>query len=386
MDRRRFLLAAGAAGAASLPLAARAQVLNRPFQQQLTIGVNAPLSGDRAAAGREIVAGVQGAIDYANRLSGTFSSAFAVRTFDDLDALAQAMVNVQFAAADPTVIAIVGGFDGPLISAALTTYQNAQMPLLVSASTADSITARGYRSVWRLPVKDSTEGRLAAQFVAKRDKPKLAIAVSQDGDYGQDVAQGFLNQAKPSGMAAFAYLFPYDKPDYGAAAAAIAAKKADFVYLCGEATAMGPLVPALHSAGYSGKLGASQGFFNQTALRNYADALAGSIVSTSLPPLDLAPDIANALGDFRSRYPLTALSAFSYAAAQVVMSAVRRTGANNRLSTMAALQAPSSYSTVVGQFQFLPTGDAIDPLVYFYTVADGKFKYLAPSHATSFVL
>lgn len=387
MNRRTFLHSGAAAlGAASVPEIARAQFIPGQYQQQLTIGVNAPLTGDRAAAGREIVNGVQGAIDYTNRFGGTLRTAFALRTFDDMDALAQSIVNVQFASADSTIIAMIGGFDGPLIAASLGAYENAQMPLLVPGSTDDSVTARGYRNVWRLPTKDSTEGQLAAQFIGKREKPKVTIAVSQDGDYGQGVAQGFLNQSKSSGMTSYVYLFPFDKPNYAAAAKEIVAKAPDYVYFCGLTGPMGPLVPALRTAGYKGKFGASQGFFNEPTLQKYADAFTGGIISTSLPPLDLAPDVANAYGDFRSRYPVTALSAFAYAAAQIVINASRRTGATNRLTTMTAFQAPSSYTTMVGQFQFAPTGDPLDPLVYFYTVADGKFKFIAPSHATPFVL
>ena len=387
MKRRSFLFSgAGALGAAALPHSARAQLVPRQYQQMLNIGVNVPLSGDRGQAGREIAGGIQAAIDYANRYGGTFGSAFAMRTFDDMDALAQSMVNVQFAAADPTIIAMVAGFDGPLISAALNTYESTQTPLLVPGSTADSVTARGFHNVWRLPTKDSTEGMLAAQFIAKREKPKLAVAAAQDGDYGGDVAQGFLNQSKASGMAAFAYLFANEKPNYAVAAKEILSKKPDFIYLCGVSGAMGPLVTALRAAGYAGKFGASQGFFNQTVLRDHADAFAGGFVSTSMPPLDLAPDVVQALSDFRSRYPVTSLSAFAYAAAQIIISAARRTGASNRLSMMSALQAPQSYSTIVGQFQFLPTGDPLDPLVYFYTIAGGRFKFIAPSHATPFVL
>jgi branched-chain amino acid transport system substrate-binding protein len=387
MKRRSFLFSTlSAAGAAVMPHAASAQMFPRQFQQQLNIGVNVPLSGDRANAGREIANGVQAAIDYVNRFGGTYGSAFAMRTFDDMDALAQAIVNVQFASADPSVIAMIGGFDGPLIGATLTTYENSQMPLIVPGSTFDGVTARGYRNVWRLPTKDSLEGQLAAQFAAKRDKPKLALAVAQDGDYGGDVAQGFLNQSKSSGVAALEYLFGYDKPNFAGAAKEIVAKNPDFIYLCGVSSAMGPLVPALRQAGYKGKLGASQGFFNPDVLRDYADAFAGGFISTSMPPLDLAPDVAQQLNDFRARYPVTSLSAFGYAAAQVIVSAVRRTGAANRLTTMSALEAPASYNTLVGQFQFTPTGDSIDPIVYFYSIAGDKFKFIAPSHPTAFVL
>ena len=68
------------------------------------------------------------------------------------------------------------------------------------------------------------------------------------------------------------------------------------------------------------------------------------------------------------------------------MSAVRRTGATNRLATLSALQSPTTYDTIAGSFQFSPLGDPVDPNLYCYTVKDGKFKFVAPSHATPFLL
>lgn len=387
MKRRSFLSSAAAAAAAgALPGAARAQLINPQYQQQLTIAVNVPLSGDRANAGREVAYGVQAAVDETNRYGGTFGSAFTVRTFDDMDALAQSMLNVQFAEADATIVATIGGFDGSVITASLQNYANAQMPLLVPGSTADAVTNRGYRNVLRLPTKDSMEGELFARFIASRAKPKIAVAVTQDGDYGQDVAQGFLNQARSAGFVANIYTMPINKTDFTGAAKNILQAKPDFIYFCGQTGDMGPLVPALQQAGYKGKFGASQGFYNGATTDKYAEAFAGGYISTSFPPLERAPDVANVLNDFRSRYPVTALSAFSYAAAQIVIAAVRRVGATNRLATLSALQRPIAYDTLVGSFQFGPAGDPIDPNLYFYTVQDGKFKYVTASHPSRFIL
>lgn len=387
MKRSTFLTSgAAAAAAAGLPGVARAQ-FSTQYQQQLTIGVNVPLSGDRGAAGREIANGVQAAIDETNHYGGTFQSAFTMRLFDDMNALAQTMLNVQFASADPTIVAMVGGFDGSLISASLQNYANAQMALLVPGSTADSITSGGYSNVRRLPTKDSLEGQLFARFIGRRDRPKKAVAVSQDGDYGIDVAQGFVDQARPSGFAVDGYKFPVDKPDYAAAAKVILELKPDLVYLCGETGAMGPLIPALQQAGYKGKFAASQGFYNGATLEKYAEALTGGYISTSFPPLERAPDVANVLNDFRSRYPVTALSTFSYAAAQIIISAVRRTGATNRLAALSALQSPTTtYDTIAGPFLFAPTGDPVDPNLYFYTVRDGKYRYVEAAHRSGFIL
>jgi branched-chain amino acid transport system substrate-binding protein len=382
MRRGHFL--ASAAGAAWLLSGARARAQN--FQQQVTIGVAAPLSGPGSDAGLQMVDGVRAAVNETNVTIGSFGTAFAYRTFDDQGALAQMIENAQFVAADPSIVAVVGGLNGTLTTAALPTYANVQMPLMISASTANSLTDRGYRSVFRLPTKDGTEGQLFARFLAKRARPKYAIAVTQDGDYGSDVATGFGDQAAALGMKADAYTFAWDKPDYAAAAKGILAKKPDYVYLCGATKGLGPLIPALKAAGYTGSFGASEGFFNQSTLDKYGDALAVALVSTSFPPLERAPDVANVLTDFRSRATVTAISAFAYAAAQIVISASRRNNATNRLATLSALQTPVSYDTIVGSFQFGFTGDPIDPNLYFYTVTGDTFKYTAASHPTTFLL
>lgn len=388
MKRRSFLLSGAAAAAgAAVPGAARAQFVNPQFQQQVTIGVNVPLSGDRANAGREVLQGVQAAIDETNNRYGpTFNSAFTVRMFDDMDALAQALLNVQFAASDSTIVGMVGGFDGQVITSSLSAYANAQMPLLVPGSTADSVTTRGYRNVFRLPTRDSIEGQLFAAFVGRRAKPKNAVAVSQDGDYGPDVARGFVDQSKTFGFAAKSYSMPIDKPDYAAAAKAILTEKPELVYLCGQTGDLGPLIPALQSAGYKGGFGASQGFYNGVTMEKYAQPFSGGYISTSFPPLERAPDVANTLADFRQRFPVTSLSAFAYASAQIIIAAVRRVGATNRLATLTALQSSNTYNTIVGSFQFSPFGDPMDPNLYFYTVSDGKFKYVAAAHPSNFIL
>ena len=114
--------------------------------------------------------------------------------------------------------------------------------------------------------------------------------------------------------------------------------------------------------------------------------MSGALISTSFPPLDRAPDVANVLSDFRARTPVTAISSFAYAAAQIVISASKRNGATNRLAMLSALQTPISYDTVVGSFQFGFDGDPIDPNLYFYTVSGGSLKYAAASHPSAFIL
>jgi len=383
VNRRLFLTSAACAAAGASALPARAQ-----FLQQITIGINAPLSGDYAAAGKQLVDGATAAVLEVNQNLAPITAGgtgFAIRPFDDRATLGQAILNVQFGASDPSIVAMIGGVEGALLAQTVPQYANVRMPLFVAASTADAITARGYRNVWRLPTKDSTEGSLCARYIVKRRRPKVLIAITQDGPYGPDVARGFSDQAAALGAAAQVYTFPHQNPDYAAAAKTIMTKEPDFLYLCGTTKDLGPIVPALHAQGYSGAVAACEGFYNQSTIDQYGSALNGATISTSFPPLDRAP-LSSTLADFRARTAITALTAFAYAAMQIIMSASRRAGALNRLTMLTALRVPIGYDTIVGPFQFNAAGDPIDPHLYFYTLTSGKLSYLEPSHAAPFLL
>ncbi len=388
MKRRDFLAAGGVAVAsAATGASALAQFTgSQPLSQPTTIAVNVPLTGDLILQGQQIVDGANAAVDEANRFAGPIGHYFAIRTFDDQGALAVSMENVQFAADDPTIVATVGNLTGSDTYATMPTYSNAQMPVIVPAATTDEVTAQGYRNVWRLPTKDSTEGRLFARYLAGAKKPALPIAVSQDGDYGFDVAQGFVNQANLEKMNAEAYLFPYRNPDYATAAKTILSKKPDYIYLCGTTKDMGPLVAALRVGGFNGAFGASEGFFNAATIATYADALGEVTISTSLPPVELAPSVFQLLQDFRSRYRVTALSIFGYAATQLAIDVVKRYGVTSRGTFLSAMQTGGSYDTLIGSFTFTPTGDPVDPNLYFYTIVDKQFKYQKAAHPNGFIL
>ncbi len=381
-------MAGGMAAASLLPARPALAVFGDDrITATITLGVVVPLTGPQLREGEHITDGVRAALDQANHLSGPLDRAFAMRTFNDENLLAEALQNAQFAIDDPSVIAVIGHLGGQITSHVVPSYANARMPLIVPASTYDRITLQGARNVFRLPTRDSTEGALFAHYLAGNVKPKNVVALVQDGDYGPDVAGGFARQAANEKRTVNTVVFAVDKPDYRAAAKSALSFSPDFIFLAGELKDMGPVVPALRSAGFTGAFGASEGFFNDATLKNYGEAVGAMLVSSSMPPLQRAPGVYRQVTDFQARYgEMSAFSAFGYAAAQIVMSAVRRGGATDRSSLLRALNNGGSYDTIVGSFTFQPSGDPVDPNVYFYTVRDGKFHFERAAHPTSLIL
>jgi branched-chain amino acid transport system substrate-binding protein len=387
MRRSTFLAGSAALAAAAAAEPAGAQFNpNQPFLQQLTIGVSVPLSGDLKAYGIQISNGARAAVDEHNRYVAPLERVFAVRTFDDQDALAIGMTNVQIAAADSTIVAMIGNLTADVTVGSLPQYANASMPLVVPASTANAITAKDFRNVYRLPTKDTTEGALCANMLLPMLKPTFALAVAQDGDYGSDVAQGFTAAARAA-TRTDTFVFPVEKPDYAAAAKAIVAQHADLIFLCGKTAAMGPLIPELHALGYTGSWAGSDGFFNDATIKQYGPILKGAWVASSMPPLQRAPLVFQALSDFQGQYgTITALAAYGYAAAQIIMAAVKRSNATTRVALLEAMQLGGTYDTIIGQFSFTFIGDPVDPNLYFYSVGDSSFKYEKAARPTTFLV
>jgi branched-chain amino acid transport system substrate-binding protein len=388
LRRSDFLGGAAALGAASLaaPAAAAGNYGDLPIAGTVTIGVAAPFTGDAVKLGEQLGNGVRAAIDDTNQLRGTLDKAFQMRTFDDQNLLATGIQSAEFACDDATIVCVIGHLSGKITNAALSTYVNNGMPVIVPTTTYDPITSHGYGSVLRLSTKDSTEGRLAARN-AELLKATNAVVLYQDGDYGLDVAAGFHNQMLADKIPSKALLFSWSTPNFADVAKTALVSKPDIIYMAGLVKDMGGMIPALHDAGYTGLLYASQGFFDPLTISKYGTAVEGLVISSSMPPLQLAPSDFRVRNNFQNKYgTMTNLSTFAYAAAQIVIAGVHRTGATDRIGLARALSYATPFDTVLGSLTFQNDGDPSNPNIYFYTVKDGAWSYLHASHKTEFIL
>jgi branched-chain amino acid transport system substrate-binding protein len=393
MKRRRFIAAASAAAAGVTGRAAAQIVPGQPIQspqqflQQLTIAVNVTLSGTLQKYGQEVVKGVQAAVDETNRFNAPVSHVWGIRALDDRNDPGLAQSNVNVAAADSTVVAVVGNLTAPMTLVALSRYANLGFAVIVPTVTADAITKRGFHNVYRLPAKDSTAGRLFAGAALEGKKGVSAIALAFDGDYGYEVAQGFVTQARNDHHPSELLLFPLDKTDPAAAARTIMDRSPGYVFLAGRTAQLGPIVQALRLAGYTGDFGASDGFYNSDTISTYAKQLEGAYVASPMPPINRIPTAMQLVTDFeREVSQITTHSAYAYAAAQLVISATQRANATSRTTLLRSLQTGGTFTTLVGQFGFNISGDPLLPNIYLYTVGADGFKFARPAIRTGFVL
>jgi ABC-type branched-subunit amino acid transport system substrate-binding protein len=379
IDRAGFL--GGMTAAVAAP-----SVFNPPsYAQSIAIGVCVPQSGDARPLGDAIVRGVRAAVDDANRQL-VLTKYFSVRVFDDQNNAANGIVAAGFAIDDQTILAVIGHLSGYVTTSCVRTYAEANMPLVVPVSTDDAITAGIYHNLVRLPTRDFDEGLIHARFIAKKYAPKSAHALTQDGAYGPDVVNGYLGALNGLKIPAETTIFGIANPDYAGAADAVMKANPDHLLLAGNVADMGPVLPLLRERGFNGTISASQGFFDGGLVTTYGAAAEGIVVSTSMPFLAIAPSAYRIVSDYQRQFgAFLPPTAFAYAAAQIIIATVQRTGATARNTMLRGLAAGQEVNTVVGPFRFSPTGDPIDPELYFYTVRERKFAYLQQAHPSGFL-
>jgi branched-chain amino acid transport system substrate-binding protein len=386
ISRRRFVASGAAAAAGALATPAHA-AFNDTFIATATLGVVGPFTGDAAKLGEQIANGVRACIYDTNLIRGAMDRVYVMRTFDDENLLANGLLTAQYAVDDGSIDVAIGHLKGTITEQALQTYVNGHLPLVIPASSYDRLTAHGYGGVFRLVTKDSTEGNLGGAVVMERVKPKSSVVLYQDGDYGIDVAAGYHDRMLKEKVDSKALRFAFEKPDYAGVSKLTLSANPDVVYLAGTAHDMGPMIKQLRADGYKGPLYASAGMFDGITLEKYKDVAGEIMISSSFPPLDLAPSDYHIRQSYEQKYgAMTPLAAYGYAAAQIAIAAIKTGAAADRLAAGRALQTSAQYNTIVGPVQFLGSGDTLDPNIYFYAIKDGKWQYVQAAHRSTFVL
>jgi branched-chain amino acid transport system substrate-binding protein len=389
--KRGAFLTGVAAAAATARASAQLHQLNplNPAQvaRQLTICVNVPLSGPLGQFGAQVVQGAKAAVDETNLLNALGSVVYAIRPLDDQNSEAISNGNIDVAAADQTVIGIVGNLTADVTIASLTQYANETFAVVVPAVHADALTLRGYHNIYRLPTRDDVAGRLFAATIFHAQPSSFALAVTLDAAYGPDVARGFVQQAKANHRSVDLVTLPASGFDPAAAARTIVERSPDYLFLCGTTAQMGTLVAALAVAGYNGLYGLSDGFFETDTITQYGAQLKGAIVFSPLPPLDRIPSIFQQLTDLKREVSsISALVAYGYAAAQILIQASQRTSAYTRYALLSSMQMQGSFTTLVGPYTFDPFGDPLIPNLYFFKVSGTSFDYVEPAVRNGFIV
>lgn len=152
-------------------------------QRPILIGLNADMSAADAESGEAIRRGALVAIHEINAAGGVLGRPLELIVRDHRRNPARGVINTKELAADPEVVAILGGKHTPVIMAELETIHQQAIPYLIPWAAGTQLVDNGYQPnfVFRLSVRDELAAGFLVDHASKRGFRRLGVLLEQTG-------------------------------------------------------------------------------------------------------------------------------------------------------------------------------------------------------------
>ncbi|MCW5254707.1 bifunctional serine/threonine-protein kinase/ABC transporter substrate-binding protein [Streptomyces sp. SHP 1-2] len=394
--RRRLLLLAGAGAAA---VAGGAFAVREWLRDDdiagagaeagtWTIGVQADLSGPRAADGRAQERGVRLAVDRFNsRTDKPFG--LRVKVLDDGGEPAAAVRAAERFARDRDVLAVVGPTDDPATTAVLGIYDEAMLPLVTVSSQQLSFAVRSMRSFFQaVPSDVALAYPIRNRLVLRPDVQRLGVLVDRAGGQSAYLTGYFLNRIVVDSTDGTTYprVVPAGTRDLAPVVADLIAHHSDAFFHAGDQAGAARAARTLAATSYKGPRMAMHSVMGARFLKDAGDAAESwEFVSPCIGVT--APAVKQFAAAHRKKYGAAPAlwAAEAYDAAGLVLAALTARAGKNRPPARADLIAKiaaSSYHGISRDYTFGEGNRLKGQAAHLHGVRGGTFRYLGPLAAS----
>ena len=346
----------------------------------IKIGFVAPLTGDQAAHGNDMLQGAQLALDQA-RAAGEILPGFKVELapLDDNRSPAQAVSAAKRLAADPDVLVVVGHLNSSCTKPASAIYHEARLLHICPVSSNPEISRQGFDNFYRICPTDDLQGPSGARYAIQKLGAKRIFVLDDMTTYGRGLANEFLPSAKGLGAEILGHEgITQGEKDFTPVLTKIKGLNPDLIYFAGMFPEAALLLKQKFKLGLAAKFLGGDGLF-EPALITLAtpEAAEGMFLTTLGGDIRSLPSAQAFVQAFESKYGnLGAYSWYAYESTQIALEAIRRAGKKSRAAVLEAMKGMGSYSGILGVHTFDSKGDTSLRTIGIYTVQQGKFKFV----------
>ncbi|MCX5556878.1 branched-chain amino acid ABC transporter substrate-binding protein [Streptomyces sp. NBC_00038] len=361
----------------------------------VTIGIDAPLTGDLSALGLGIKNSVDLATKQANEQKYVDGVTFKIEALDDQALPSSGQQNASKLVADDAVLGVVGPLNSSVAESMQKIFDDAKLVEVSPANTNPALTqgtewntgtkTRPYKSYFRTATTDAIQGPFAAQYVYNDSKKKKVFVIDDKKTYGAGLAATFTEEFKKLGgtVAGTQHIDP-DTKDFSAVATQVKSSGADVVYYGGEYPQAGPLSKQIKAAGAKIPVVGGDGIYSADFIKLAGASATGDLATSVGAPVE---ELASAK-EFVSNYEAAgykeayeAYGGYSYDSAWAIIEAVKKVVEDNdgklpsdaRAKVTAAMQNVS-FDGVTGKVSFDEFGDATNKQLTVYAVENGAWK------------
>ncbi|MEU0116817.1 branched-chain amino acid ABC transporter substrate-binding protein [Streptomyces bobili] len=360
----------------------------------VTIGVDAPLTGDLSALGLGIKNSVDLAAKTANKKKYVDGVTFKIEALDDQAQPSSGQQNATKLVADKSVLGVVGPLNSSVAESMQKVFDDAKLVEVSPANTNPALTQgtdwqnskkRVYTSYFRTATTDAIQGPFAAQYLFNDAKKKKVFVIDDKKTYGAGLAATFTAEFKKLGgaVAGTEHINP-DSKDFSAIATKVKNSGADVVYYGGEYPQAGPLSKQIKAAGAKIPVVGGDGIYSADFIKLAGASAAGDLATSVGAPVEELPSAKEFVANYKAenyKEAFEAYGGYSYDSAWAIIEAVKKVVEDNdgklpddaRAKVTAAMQNVS-FDGVTGKVAFDEFGDATNKQLTVYAVENGAWK------------
>jgi len=358
----------------------------------VTIGVDAPLTGQNSATGLGIQYGAQIAVDDANKNKTVPGVTFKIKALDDKAIPATGQQNATQLVSDKSVLGVVGPLNSGVATQMQQVFATANLVEISPSNTNPELTqgknwqtskSRPFKTYFRTATTDELQGAYAADYAYNGIHAKKAFVVDDKQTYGAGLSKIFTEQfTKQGGKVIGTDHVNTGDRDFSTLVTKIKNSGADLLYYGGQYDESQVLTKQLKDAGAKIPLFGGDGMFTPTYIKTAGKAAEGDLVTSIGVPVDTLPAAKSFVDTYKAKkYPgdYGTYGSYAYDAATAIIKAVGQVVKDGKLPSDARSQVvdavqKTSFDGISGKISFDQYGDTTNKQLTVYQVKNGEWK------------
>jgi len=346
----------------------------------IKIGFVAPLTGDQAPHGEDMLNGVMMAIEHA-KAEGDVLPGYRLDllALDDQRSPTQAVAAAKKLVADRDVVAAIGHLNSSCTMPASAIYHQAGMLNITPVSSNPQISRQGFDTFYRTCATDDLQGPAAALFAVNKLGARTIFIIDDMTTYGRGLANEVKKKLEQLNVNVIGHegITQGDK-DFAPLLTKIRSLNPDLIYFAGMFPEGALLIRQRLEVGFKGKFMGGDGLFDPVLISLATpEAAEGIYITTIGSDIHKIPSAAAFVKEYEERFgPVGAYSAYSYEATRIAIWAIRKAGKKDRSAVLAAMKELKDYPGLFGSQNFDEKGDSLIRDIGIFTVKGGKFEFV----------
>jgi len=344
------------------------------------IGFVAPLTGDQAPHGQDLLNGAKLAIEHATAQGPILpGQRLVLSPLDDQRNPTQAVAAAKKLVADPDVVAVIGHLNSSCTMPASSIYHQARLLQITPVSSNPQISRQGFDTFYRTCATDDLQGPAAALYIVNELGAKRVFVLDDMTTYGRGLANELIKKLNALGTEVMGHegITQGDK-DFVPLLTKIKALAPDLVYFAGMFPEGALLIKQRSEVGLASRFMGGDGLFDPVLIDLASPQAAEGIYITTIgSDIHRIPTAQAFVRAYEAKFgPVGAYSAYAYEATNIAIWAIRTAQTKDRAAVLAAIKTLKDYPGLFGPQNFDEKGDSLVRDIGIFTVKDGKFVFL----------